>query len=57
LELFTKIFESFGQLLTFKIKAFKEIFSYLEKGLEFLTFDDIVDISIFIYLFIYFNHF
>ena len=37
----------FGQLLTFKIKVFKEIFSYSEKGLEFLTFDDIV------YIFIY----
>jgi len=55
LELFTKIFESFGQLLTFKNKAFYEIFSYSEKGLEFLTFEDIVDIFI-IYLFIYFNH-
>jgi len=51
LELFTNNFESFGQLLTFKNKAFKDIFCYSEKGLDFLTFDDIVDIFIFIYLF------
>jgi len=52
LELFTKIFERFGELLTFKNKSFQEIFSYSEKRLEFITFDHIVDILLFIYLFI-----
>jgi len=53
LELFTKIFESFGQLLAFKNKAFKQ-FLVSQKRTEFLTFNDIVDILIysFIYLFI-----